>query len=236
MRDPDHPSGNGHGPAPGGVGRPQAGQPAFNVPPATLSLAAVILAAFAALKFVPDDWAAQAVLTLAVHVPLVQYALAEPSFGPIAQSLGSLFTHVLIHLDWPHVLINLGFLLAFGSACERSLGSRSMLTIFALSAAGGAIVQIAAEWGGSDFLFGASGGVSGAMGAVIRLMLADKTNPRRQRFALRLLSILVVLNVVFGLIGGGLFGVDADIAWQAHLGGLVVGLLLVRPPRVDIQA
>lgn len=221
-------------PSPDGVGSPGRGQPAFNVPPATMAIAAAIVVMFAALKLLPDDWAGEAILALSVIPAEMKSALARLAVTDLLWEAGTLVGHVLVHVDWAHMLINLGFLLAFGSACERALGARTFVFIFVASAAAGAIVQIAADWGDTLLMYGASGGVSGAMGAVIRLMLADRDQPQRQRFALRLLTILVGLNVLFGLVGGALMGVDAEIAWQAHLGGLMAGFLLARPRRVDI--
>jgi membrane associated rhomboid family serine protease len=78
-------------------------------------------------------------------------------------------------------------------------------------------------------MFGASGGVSGAMGAAVRLMLADRLDPQRRRLGLNLILALIGLNLLFALFGGALMGLDAGVAWQAHLGGFVAGFLMLRP-------
>ena len=48
-----------------------------------------------------------------------------------------------------------------------------------------------------------------------------------RRTALSFVLVWIVINFVFGVLGGAVFGVDAEIAWEAHLGGFVAGYLLI---------
>jgi membrane associated rhomboid family serine protease len=92
------------------------------------------------------------------------------------------------------------------------------------------VVQIAASWGQDIPLFGASGAVSGCIGAFCRLMLATH-DPGRRRLALNLIGFTIIANVLFALFGGGLMGLDAQVAWQAHIGGFLAGFALGTPRR-----
>ncbi len=232
MRQLDDPRPDGAG---GPTGRHRAPQPAFNVPPATLALSGAILAAFLVLRFLPPVWVDRALDALTVIPSAFAAAAAAGDAGALLGRTATLISYAFVHLDWPHLLINLGFLLAFGSALERVLGGRTLIVVFMAAAAAGGGLQLLLEWGVPILILGASGGVSGLMGAVIRLLIGDPHDPARRRLGFTLLSVLVGLDLLFALLGGSVLGLDAEIAWQTHLGGLVAGLLLVRRPRVDLS-
>lgn len=202
----------------------------------TLALVVAILAVFAVIRLGPERLAVSLVLNLSV-VPFNAAALlAHPTVEQATAVAATLFGYAFIHVDTLHVALNAGFLLAFGAACERVLGRRGLLLLFLVSAAGGAVTQIVADWGAPVPMFGASGGVSGCFGGFTRLALADRHNPQRRRLAINLMLVLLVTNVLFGVFGGALVGLDAEIAWQAHLGGFAVGFLMAyRPRRLDMR-
>ena len=215
---------------------PAQRQPVFNVPPVTLALVLAILAMFAVIRLGPDTLAVSLVLNLSVVPFNVATLVADPSLELGLAVAASLFGYALVHVDPLHLALNAGFLLAFGATCERSLGRRGMLLLFLLSAAGGALVQIAADWAAPVPVFGASAGVSGCIGGFARLALADRQNPQRRRLAMNLVLFLLCSNVLIGIFGGAVIGIDADIAWEAHLGGFAVGFLVAhRPRRLDMR-
>ncbi|MEM1398411.1 MAG: rhomboid family intramembrane serine protease, partial [Pseudomonadota bacterium] len=146
-------------------------------------------------------------------------------------NISSLFTHGLVHLLAIHLMVNLGFLLAFGSAVERAIGPRGMLTVFFVSVAAGAIAQLLLDPSTSGALMGASGGVSGCMGCFARLLLRSGTPRRMRRMGFNLIGVLIAMNLAIGVFGDAIFGgalgdAQVRIAWQAHIGGFVAGLLL----------
>lgn len=238
MNDTESPAGRAT-PAPPALPDPAGDQrqPVFNVPPVTLALVLAMAAGFAGLQLAPEAWAVPIVHRLSVVPAEIRDAVTAPvGAGAVLGEAATLVTHAFIHVDPLHFAINAGFLLAFGSACERVMGGARFLTLFLVSAAAGAAVQIAADWGQVLLMFGASGGVSGCMGGIARLLLADRTDPRRRRFAFNLIVVLFLMNLLLGAFGGALLGVDAEIAWQAHIGGFVAGFLLARrAPHVDIM-
>lgn len=82
-------------------------------------------------------------------------------------------------------------------------------------------------------LVGASGGVSGLLGAVVRFAFNRTTlfgpeqasiSPLSSSSVLLWSGIVVVMNLVLGVFGAVLTG-GASIAWEAHLGGYLFGLL-----------
>ncbi|MEQ8964745.1 MAG: rhomboid family intramembrane serine protease [Azospirillaceae bacterium] len=239
-RGGDRPGGPGDpgGPPPHEPPPPPPREPAINAPPGTLGLVVVILAFFAVIRLGPEGLQHTLIVELSVIPGRAMLALADPLSGTGLLAAANLVSHTLVHYDLIHVLANAGFLLAFGSLVERVVGTRRFLTLFALSAALGAVVQIAADRlagaGDMTVMFGASGGVAGAMGAAVALMIFHRGGRAARRLGLNLILALVVVNLLFALFGGAILGVDADIAWEAHLAGFAAGFLMLGPalPRV----
>lgn len=219
------------GPPPPGAAPP----PILNAPPATTWLLVVLLAVFAAVNLLPSNWAEIMVLRLAL-IPGLFLSAFENLDRPLAWlALATPLTHALVHQDLLHLLINAGLFLAFGTAIERRFGMTKFLGLCAVTALAGAATQMAADWGSFVPMIGASGAVSGLMGAVIRVLAADRTRPESRRLALALMAVLLIGNVLIGAVGGVVFGLPGAIAWQAHLGGLAAGFVMaefwVRAPR-----
>lgn len=212
---------------------PEAGRPpeppAFNVPPVTLAAAGVLIAIFAILSLAPAWWAALAVDWLAVRPDFVAKAFSEPQPLRVLVAGLSMVGHALIHLDGMHVALNVGFLLAFGTACERAFGTHRYVGILLAAAIAGAAAKLALDWNTPLYMIGASGAVFGCMGAFVRILISGP--PRMRRSGLTLMASLVAVNLIFTFIGPALFGIDGSIAWDAHVGGFVAGFLLGWPRR-----
>jgi rhomboid family protein len=123
------------------------------------------------------------------------------------------------------MIINAGMLLAFGSMVERRFGSIRFLVLYFLSGWFGAMAEyLIAEPGLDIFLYGASGGVFGAMGATAIVLL-----PRyKWRGVLIFVAVLLGINLIIGAtaLGTLLVGPGAGIAWAAHCGGFAAGMAL----------
>ncbi len=199
------------------------------VPWVTAVLAAACLVSFAALAtFTADE-----------RLAMLNYWGAVPtSLFRGGWSLGDLFaarpetllTSLLLHADWLHLFGNLLFLLIFGFAAERVLGSWRFLALFVVC---GAIANLAGAWTmgqTSAPIIGASGAVSAIVGAWIALF------PRANlglvlplglylEFvrvpASLLIGFWVLLQVIFSFVGPS-FGA---VAWTVHLAGFVFGVL-----------
>lgn len=178
---------------------------------------------------------------LADQLQLVGLLLADG--GP---RLWTLLTYGLLHGSWLHLISNVVWFAAFGSPVARRLGSGRFLNLMALSTIAGALLH----WWSRELdvlpLVGASAAVSGAMAAAIRFVfspglrfgeLADDAVVRAipaERFgqiwrnprALLFILIWFVTNFIFGAGLVPILGEDTSIAWEAHIGGFVVGLLL----------
>ena len=141
------------------------------------------------------------------------------------QLLWSTVSHAFLHGGWLHLGMNGAVLLGLGHAITQAAGPGRMLAIFLLSAVAGAVVfgLIATVEGP---LVGASGAVFGFLGTFVVW---------RARALRRMgLSLAPVVRLVLGLaainlflaIGMGASGLGVAVAWEAHLGGFVMGALL----------
>jgi membrane associated rhomboid family serine protease len=220
--------------------------PAFNVPPATLGLAAVLVVVFAALRLMPEEAAIALVDRLSFNGALLREALAGRA--PLGEALLRTVSYAFIHIDGLHIAVNVGFLLAFASPVERRLGAVAFLSLFFIAGIVGALFE-AFFFVTPDMLglpaIGASGGIFGLMGAALLVgtarprldpRLASELDPaavamieaRMARTArtmlIRIVVALMALNLVIGLLSELGFVGQYLIGWRAHLGGFLVGL------------
>lgn len=133
------------------------------------------------------------------------------------------FTH-----DWSgiwHLVGNMIFLLAFGRAVERRLGSTGFLALFALSAVLSGVVQELIE--PRSALVGASGAICGVTGAFLALFPRARVRFLNLFLLLGIFSlpapIAVGLQVFFDVYG--FLGKGEGVAYGAHLAGYAAGFL-----------
>jgi membrane associated rhomboid family serine protease len=140
----------------------------------------------------------------------------------------TLLTHALVHGGWLHLLFNGFWIAALGTLIHRALGNLGFCLLFTVSVIAGGLASLVAFWGYDVVLIGASGGVFGLIGAFGHIGVAKPW----ERPLLRLRKLVVftllmmIINFAYGYIGG-VPGSNGDaIAWEAHAGGFIAGLLL----------
>jgi membrane associated rhomboid family serine protease len=169
---------------------------------------------------------------------LARYALVEAASGP-----WSLLTYALLHGSWAHVLLNVFWLAAFGTPVARRLGTLKFLLLCLIAALGG----VGAHWLTHMYdvtpMIGASGVVSGMMGAAAWFAFSRSTRggglidshahlqPRESisslignRQIMIFFGIWFALNFLFGIAATPLGLTGGGIAWEAHIGGFLAGL------------
>jgi membrane associated rhomboid family serine protease len=191
----------------------QTSEPALNLAPATARLILLFLAVHVVRMLLPastDD-----ALIEATAVFPVLYT--EGSFD--ISWLWRPFTYMALHGSWLHLGINLAMLAALGSGVERAIGAKRFLIIFFVCGIAGAAAHVAAYPNSGEAIVGASAGISGLFAAVV-LAIRDRSGQR----LLPLAVIWIAVMVVTGALGIG--GDGESIAWVAHVGGFVAGLVL----------
>lgn len=128
-----------------------------------------------------------------------------------------LLTAAFLHANVMHIFFNMYALYLFGPQVERQMGSAPFASLYLSSAlAGGAAYLVA---GGSGFAVGASGAIFGLFGAWIAATYRRRHTPAGRALFQRL-SLLLAVNLALPFL-------LPAIAWQAHVGGLVAGILIV---------
>jgi membrane associated rhomboid family serine protease len=146
-----------------------------------------------------------------------------------------LLTSMFLHGSWLHLLGNMWFLYLFGNNVEDSMGRPRFLVFYVVSGLAAALLQVGLDPGSVLPMVGASGAISGVMGGYLVLY------PRVRVFALVpigfflmsmalpawtmliywfVIQLLGGVTIVAGAKGGG-------VAFWAHVGGFVAGLVLV---------
>ncbi|MGI9409470.1 MAG: rhomboid family intramembrane serine protease, partial [Hyphomicrobiaceae bacterium] len=146
-----------------------ANEPVVNAPLVVVVLLAV-LAAIHVVRLLIGPELDQAVVVQLAFFPIRFSAAGAELPGGYVVAATSLVTHALLHADWLHLVLNGAWLLAFGSLVARRTMAVGFLLLVALSAAIGALTYLAVNGIERAAVIGASGAVSGLMGASFRLI------------------------------------------------------------------
>jgi rhomboid family protein len=141
-------------------------------------------------------------------------------------------TSMFLHGGWFHVIGNMWFLWVFGNNVEDSMGHGRYLLFYILCGLAAAAAQSLVNPSSAVPMVGASGAISGVMGAYVILY------PRVRVHMLVILGIFITRIVVpaylmlgywflLQLIGGGLATGEGGVAFWAHAGGFVAGAALI---------
>lgn len=215
-------------------------QPVFNLPaiiPVLIGLMALVHAlriyvlgdelnyqAILGFSFIPARYSDEAIAAL---YPLSQY------WTPVS--------YAFLHADWTHLLMNSFWLLAFGGVTARRLEAFRFITLFLIGAICGAALHYIFHANDISPMIGASASVSACMGAALRLpyfsearfngdiqqvQIRSVIEALTNRQALTFIIIWFGVNLLFGTGVVDITGNGNPIAWEAHIGGFVAGLLL----------
>ncbi|NOY59478.1 MAG: rhomboid family intramembrane serine protease [Calditrichaeota bacterium] len=144
-------------------------------------------------------------------------------------------TYLFLHSQTSifHILFNMFTLWMFGGEVERVLGSKKFLRFYLMCGVGAGMFYILFNWNSPVFVIGASGAIFGVLVAfavffperVITLLLFFVLPVHLK--AKHLVAIFIAISL-FSSIQGHLFGVSGGVAHLAHLGGALIGYLLLR--------
>lgn len=147
-------------------------------------------------------------------------------------------TNLFLHGGWLHIIANMWFLYLFGDNVEDRMGPVRFLLFYLLAGAAANFVHFVVNRDSTMPVIGASGAIAGVMAAYMRLF------PRARIImlvpilffplffevpALFFMLFWFLLQLVSGAASLAVAHSGEGIAWWAHVGGFVLGLLLVRP-------
>lgn len=140
----------------------------------------------------------------------------------------TILSSMFLHADVLHLIGNLWFLWLFGDNVEDRLGKPRFLSFYLLAGVGGALAQIMLSPSSAIPMIGASGAIAGVLGGYLVLF------PHARVVSFVAIPFLWHLTAVPAWVFLGIWFVGqfflggSAVAWMAHVGGFLVGMLLVR--------
>lgn len=213
----------------GRSGKPGKGPPMLNAPRSVTALAGVLVVVHLIRWLGPEPLDVSLIQTFA----LIAVRDAHLSLASLVGLLG----HMFLHANAMHLVVNALFLLAFGSPVQARLGTPRFLLFCLICGVLGGVAHLLLYPESDVPLVGASGAISGLMGGIVHFALGR--GPGHRQRVLTFVAVWLGINLVVGLAGPGLFGMEGGrIAWEVHLGGFFAGLALFplfdRGPRLPM--
>jgi membrane associated rhomboid family serine protease len=163
------------------------------------------------------------------------------------RQVSHVFTSMFLHGSWMHLLGNLWFFWIFGDNIEDSMGHGRFVVFYLLCGTAAALLQVVVSPKSVIPMVGASGAISGVMGAYLVLY------PRVRVYTLVPVGIIplfiklpawtMLLYWMALQLLGGLFGAlsaegGGGVAFWAHVGGFLAGVVLIKlfARREDVAA
>ncbi|MFO7951790.1 MAG: rhomboid family intramembrane serine protease [Bacillota bacterium] len=149
----------------------------------------------------------------------------------------TIFSSMFVHGNFGHLFGNMWFIWVFGPAVEGRLGFKRFMILYFLSGMAAALMQGIFMPGSSTPMVGASGAVSGVLGAYLILFPRARILTVIPPFILFFfwlpatiyLGYWIFLQFIYALSG------MPGVAWWAHIGGFALGavlMLIMRPKRI----
>ena len=210
---------------------PRPRQPILNAPAAIRWLTGITVLIHIVREFLPKEYQ-RAIFETFVFEPLrVHSAGSDVSTGLITAMTS--ISHLFLHADLSHLVMNVAFLLAFGTAVARRMGAPQFILLYFLC---GAFAAFFWSWlfpGTYAILLGASGAISGMVGAVARVSLWPPKHIGtalpflRRRTVISFVLIWLAFTLIFGIFPLFLPDEVGGVAWEAHIGGFLAGFVLI---------
>ena len=200
--------------------------PSGGTPYVTLALIAANVLVFLGYYTTLDGWP---LMRFFMEWGLVPERLAQGEGYP------TLITHMFLHGGWMHLIGNMLFLWIFGDNLEEEMGRIGFLLFYLGSGLAAAALQIAADPGSGVPMVGASGAVAGVMGGYLLFYPKARVDVLLffviffRVFALRAWTVLGLWFALQLFSGFSTPTEDGGVAYWAHIGGFLAGLVLALP-------
>lgn len=227
-----------------------ASQPAFNLPSVVVWLAGIMIGIYLLQAFILSTAWNNWIIVYFAFWPIrysAEYFATGLAPGGLAVDIWTPVTYAFLHGGTTHLLFNMLWMAIFGSAVARRFGVARFLLLSAVCAVGGAVAHLLTHPGEQAPMIGASAAISGHMAAALRFVF-QASGPlgiiRRSdraaymvpaeslavaltnRTVVAFMAVWFGVNFIFGIGSTALPGGGASIAWQAHIGGFLTGLIL----------
>lgn len=216
--------------------------PTERTPLVSYTILALCVAVFL-WQFSLDPRAAQAAVYSLGMIPAVVFGDAVlPSELQTVPPIATLVTSMFLHGGWMHLIGNMLFLWIFADNVEDAMGHSRFIVFYLVCGLAAAFAQAALDPGSEIPIVGASGAISGVLGAYLLL------HPKAHVLVLVPLGVFTqLLHLPAGAVLALWFGLQlfeqmmsqggGGVAFMAHIGGFVAGMLLIplfKRPRVPL--
>jgi len=209
--------------------------PRRSLPVVTLVLIAVNIAVFVHQLSLPPKAGEVFLQAYALIPSKISLALAGRHYT-LQQAFLPLFTCMFLHGGFLHILGNMWFLWIFGANVEDRMGPVPYLFFYLVCGIGSSASQLLFSWGSHIPSLGASGAISGVLGAYVLFFPGSRILTLIPLFIIFFtVRIPAVIFIGLWFIAQFLSGIGSlgavntgGIAWWAHIGGFLIGLILAR--------
>ncbi len=212
----------------------------FKIPKIVMMFIVLNLALYAAVQYNPDAQAYELIQML---------ALIPSEFSVHLNELYRLLTYAFLHASFTHLALNMLWYVVFGTVVARMMSTAAFSVFISLTAIGAGLIYVMLNAESESPMLGASGIVSGFMGASLHVMpyfydakgrylagsgrINIQTNPiqavmQALQFspAWQFVGLFHVLNLI-SAVQPILFGAPSAIAWEVHIAGFWIGAVLM---------
>lgn len=147
----------------------------------------------------------------------------------------TIFTSMFLHGGWFHIINNMWVLFIFGDNVEARMGGIRYLIFYLLCGVAAGLLQTYVLSSSQEPMIGASGAVAGVLGAYLILFPHSRIASLVPiLFIFTIIEIPAVIFLLFWFVSqlySGLFAIrgggESGIAWWAHIGGFLFGIIMV---------
>jgi membrane associated rhomboid family serine protease len=216
-------------------------EPFLNAPAIIFWLIGALVVTHVGRVMLPAPWP-QYLLFQFAFIPARYSAAALAAMGiPAPGFAGQVIpfvSYMFLHGDYVHLAVNSLWLLAFGPIVAKRLKTTKFLLFFLFCGIASITLHLVVYFGAGEPVVGASGAISGLMGAAIRIFYGrllfgrqisvgetPPLAPLMSRPILGFALVWLIANFIAGVTGLGLTDPTVTVAWVAHLGGFFAGLI-----------
>jgi membrane associated rhomboid family serine protease len=218
-------------------------EPFLNAPAIVFWLIALLVVAHVVRVMLPEPWPDDLLFEFS-FIParysadfLAAHGIPAPSL--VEQAI-PFVSYMFLHGNYMHLGVNSLWLLAFGPIVAKRLKAAKFLLFFLFCGIASIALHLIVYFGAEEPVVGASGAISGLMGAAIRIfygrLMYRHVTPEGQalplapvfsRPILGFTAVWLIANFFAGVTGLGLTDETQSVAWVAHLGGYLAGIFAI---------